>query len=105
MAWIDDESRWESGETGFGVGRTLYWLTTTIAAIIVVFAVADFFISWAQGAPIVRVFAFMAVEQCRNHRILARGRKQKTEAIDAVALPIFRAYGERPCNRGAAEYS
>jgi hypothetical protein len=60
MAWIDDESRWESGETGFGVGRTLYWLTTTIAAIIVVFAVADFFISWAQGAPIVRVFAFMA---------------------------------------------
>jgi hypothetical protein len=51
MAWIDDESRWESGETGFGVGRTLYWLTTTIAAIIVVFAVADFFISWAQGAP------------------------------------------------------
>jgi hypothetical protein len=60
MAWIDDESRWEPGETGFGVGRTLYWLTTTIAAIIVVFAVADFFISWAQGAPIVRVFAFMA---------------------------------------------
>jgi len=60
MAWIDDESRWESSETGFGVGRTLYWLTTTIAAIIVVFAVADFFISWAQGAPIVRVFAFMA---------------------------------------------
>jgi hypothetical protein len=60
MAWIDDESRWESGETGFGVGRTLYWLTTTIAAIIVVFAVADFFISLAQGAPIVRVFAFMA---------------------------------------------
>lgn len=60
MAWIDDESRWESGETGFGVGRTLYWLATIIAAIIVVFAVADFFTSWAQGAPIVRVFAFMA---------------------------------------------
>jgi len=25
-----------------------------------VFAVADFFISWAQGAPIVRVFALVA---------------------------------------------
>jgi hypothetical protein len=60
MAWIDDESRWEPGETGFSAGRTLYWLATIIAAIIAVFAVADFFISWAQGAPIVRVVAFTA---------------------------------------------
>ena len=38
----------------------LYWLTTIIAALMFVFAVADFFISWAQGAPIVRVFALVA---------------------------------------------
>ncbi len=60
MTWIDDESRWEPGEGGLSPGRTLYWLATIIAVIIVVFAVADFFLSWAQGAPIVRIFAFIA---------------------------------------------
>jgi multisubunit Na+/H+ antiporter MnhG subunit len=59
MAWIDDEAWWESDETGLRAGRTLYWLATIIAVVIVVFALADFFISWAQGAPIVRVFAFI----------------------------------------------
>jgi hypothetical protein len=42
------------------VGRTLYWLATIVAALILVFALADFFIGWAQGAPIVRVVAFIA---------------------------------------------
>jgi hypothetical protein len=59
MAWIDDESRWEPGET-LNAGRTLYWLATIIAAIMVVFALADFFIAWAQGAPILRIFALIA---------------------------------------------
>jgi hypothetical protein len=60
MAWIDDEARWEPRESGPGAGRMLFWLATIVAAIILVFAVADFFISWAQGAPIVRVVAFVA---------------------------------------------
>jgi hypothetical protein len=61
MASIEDQdTRWETGESGLNAGRTLYWLATTIAALIVVFALADFFISWAQGAPIVRIFAFIA---------------------------------------------
>ena len=34
------------------VGRTLYWLATIVAALILVFALADFFTGWAQGAPI-----------------------------------------------------
>jgi hypothetical protein len=38
-------------------GRVFYWLATIIAALMFVFAVGDFFISWAQGTPIVRVFA------------------------------------------------
>ncbi len=59
MAWINDESRWEPGEGGFSPGRTLYWLATSTAAIIVVFAAADFLISWAQGMPIVRMVAFV----------------------------------------------
>lgn len=59
MAWINDEFRWEPGETSLSVGRMLYWLATTIAAIMVIFAVADFFISWAQGVPIVRVVALI----------------------------------------------
>jgi len=42
------------------VGRTLYWLATIVAALIVIFALADFFIGWAQGASIVRVVAIIA---------------------------------------------
>jgi hypothetical protein len=60
MAWTDDKSWRQPGETPPSAGRTLYWLATIIAAIIVVFAVADFFIGWAQGAPILRIFAFVA---------------------------------------------
>jgi hypothetical protein len=61
MAWTNnDDLRWEPGETSLNAGRTLYWLATMIAAVMVIFAIADFFISWAQGAPIVRVFALVA---------------------------------------------
>jgi hypothetical protein len=61
MAWInDDGSRREPGEIELSVGRILYWLATIVAALMAIFAVADFFISWAQGAPIVRIFAFVA---------------------------------------------
>jgi hypothetical protein len=72
MAWIDDEQWerwWEPGDAGLNTGlhdtalhagRTLYWLATIIAALIVVFALADFFISWAQGQPVVRVVAFIS---------------------------------------------
>ena len=59
MAWTNDEFRWEPGETSPSFGRMLCWLATIIAAIVVIFAVADFFISWAQGAPIVRVVALI----------------------------------------------
>ncbi|MGN6750453.1 MAG: hypothetical protein ACTHJS_17855 [Xanthobacteraceae bacterium] len=60
MAWIDDEIWQEPADTGLHAGQTLYWLAAVIAALIVVFALADFLISWAQGAPIVRIVAFMA---------------------------------------------
>ena len=59
MTWVDDE-RWpERGGGGLRVGPTLYWMATIIAALIVIFAVADFFIGWAQGAPILRIVAFV----------------------------------------------
>ncbi len=57
MAVINDHSRWQAGEGRLSPGRALYWLATIAAAIIVIFAVADFFISWAQGVPIVRMVA------------------------------------------------
>jgi hypothetical protein len=61
MTWIDDEDAWrQAGDSGPTVGRIFYWLATAIAAVIVIFAVADFFISWAQGQPILRVVAFVA---------------------------------------------
>jgi len=61
MAWIDDEWR-QSAErqAALSAGRTLYWLATIIAAVIVIFVIADVFISWAQGAPIVRIIALIA---------------------------------------------
>jgi hypothetical protein len=60
MAWIDDEMRWEPHDTGLRAGPMLYWLATVIAAVIVVFALADLAISWAQGQPVVRVVAVVA---------------------------------------------
>jgi uncharacterized membrane protein len=60
MASIDDDAWWELRDSGLHAGPTLYWLATIVAFLIVVFAAADFFISWAQGAPIVRIVAFIA---------------------------------------------
>jgi|SRR6516164_8326581 hypothetical protein len=61
MTWTNhDDVRWEPGETELTAGRIFYWLTTLVAALMLIFAVADFFISWAQGTPIVRVFALVA---------------------------------------------
>jgi hypothetical protein len=60
MARIHDESWWQSGETSLTVGRTFYWLATMIAAVMVIFTFADFFIGWVQGAPIVRIVALVA---------------------------------------------
>ena len=61
LDWTNnDDVRWQGGETSLNAGRTLYWLATIIAALMVVFAIADFFIAWAQGAPILRVFALVA---------------------------------------------
>ncbi len=58
MAWTNDHDvRWDTVETELTVGRVLYWLTTIIAGLMFVFVLGDFFISWAQGTPIVRVFA------------------------------------------------
>jgi len=59
MDWTNnDDVPWEPGETSLNAGRTLYWLATIVAALLVVFAIADFFIGWALGAPILRIFAF-----------------------------------------------
>ena len=48
------------GNPSLNAGRVIYWLTTTVAVLIAIFAVADFFINWAEGAPILRIFAFVA---------------------------------------------
>ena len=40
-------------------GRILYWSATIVAGLIVIFAVADFFFSWEQGTPILRIVAFI----------------------------------------------
>ena len=55
----ENDARWNGGDA-LNAGRVIYWLTTTIAVLIVIFAVADFFVNWAEGAPILRIFAFIA---------------------------------------------
>jgi hypothetical protein len=46
------DAPWEPEDRGPGAGRVLYWLATAIAAVILVFAIVDFFTSWAEGHPI-----------------------------------------------------
>ena len=61
MAWTNnDDLRWGPGDTELTAGRVLYWLTTIVAVLMLVFAVADFFIGWTQGTPILRIFAITA---------------------------------------------
>jgi len=60
MAWTNDYGmRSQTRETVLTAGPVFYWLTMVIAALIFVFAVGDFFISWAEGHPIVRVVALI----------------------------------------------
>jgi hypothetical protein len=60
MAWIDDDAWSKPRNSGLHAGPTLYWLATVVAILIAVLAVADFFIGWAQGTPIVRIVALIA---------------------------------------------
>lgn len=57
-AWIDSETSWQP--EALRPGRALFWLATLIAAMMVVFVTADVLISWAQGAPTVRIVALIA---------------------------------------------
>jgi hypothetical protein len=51
-----DDDQWRRR---FRVGRALYWLATAVATLMVIFVIGDFFISWAQDRPILRVFALL----------------------------------------------
>jgi hypothetical protein len=62
MSWIYNNGAWwePSGEGGPSAGRAIYWLGNVIAGLIVIFAIGDFFVSWAEGHPIVRFEPFIA---------------------------------------------
>ena len=76
MVWMNDEDDWsQRGERGPTPGRMLYWLATAVAALIVIFAVADFFISWAQGEPILRIVAFVRSRGVADRPRLPFGRR------------------------------
>jgi hypothetical protein len=59
MTWINDDDFLPRPDE-INTGRVVYWLTSIVAFLIVVFVVADFFISWAQGTPIVRIVALLS---------------------------------------------
>jgi hypothetical protein len=54
------DAPWEPEDRGPGAGRVLYWLACTIAFVILVFAITDFLVSWAQGHPILHIMGFAA---------------------------------------------
>jgi len=61
MIWMNDEDAWwQSSETEARLGRAFYWLATVLVGLIVIFVTGDFFISWAEGYPILRVVALIA---------------------------------------------
>lgn len=49
---------WEPQDQGSGTGRVLSWLANAIALVILLFAIADFFLSWEQGHPILHIVGF-----------------------------------------------
>ena len=51
---------WEPEDRGPGAGRVLYWFASMIAFVILVFAITEFLISWAQGHPILHIMGFAA---------------------------------------------
>lgn len=59
MTWrYDDDARWQAEDSGPGAGRVLNWLASTIAAVILAFAITDFLTSWMQGHPILHIAGF-----------------------------------------------
>lgn len=60
MCLYREDAPWEPDRRGLGLGRGLYWLASTIAVVILVFAIVNLFISWAQGRPILHVVGFAA---------------------------------------------
>ena len=60
MVWTDHEDDGsEPADRGLHAGNVLYRLATIVAALIVIFVIADLIISWAQGQPILRIFALL----------------------------------------------
>jgi len=60
MVWTDHEDDGlEPADRRLHAGNVLYWLATIVAVMIVIFVVADLAISWAQGQPILRIFALL----------------------------------------------
>jgi hypothetical protein len=54
------DTPWEPEDRGPGAGRVLYWFASTIAFVILAFAITDFLISWAEGHPILHIMGFAA---------------------------------------------
>jgi hypothetical protein len=61
MFWLyHEDASWEPEDRSPGAGRVLYWLASAVAVVILVFAIADFVISVAQGHPILHIVGFAA---------------------------------------------
>ena len=60
MVWTDHEDDGlDPTDRGLRAGNILYWLATIVAGLIVIFVIAELAISWAQGLPILRIFALL----------------------------------------------
>ena len=60
MVWTDHEDDGlDPTDRGLHAGNILYWLATIVAGLIVIFVIAELAINWAQGQPILRIFALL----------------------------------------------
>ena len=61
MTWQDEDAWFRRDERAeLSPGHFLYWLANVMVAVIVIFAVADFLVSWEQGHPVIRIIPFVA---------------------------------------------
>ena len=90
MIWKNNKDAWtQSSETVAGSVHVFYWLTTVVAGLIVILVADDFFMSWAQGYPILS-----RLDRCNCH-LAHWSYLPFTDGLDAIKLRLKSV--EAPC--------
>lgn len=90
----EDDSGWEpSTERVIRVGHVFYWITSSVAFLMLVFVIGDLGINWAQDRPILRVFALLMAlliwllgRACRSLSDTAASTHSPADTADTATL-------------------